>query len=189
MDFDTSPQDFTTKTLTPTLTPTTLPRVTNKLWDNCSHIIYILPNLLYKREEDKFTVKSQERLELSGSSIFIEDIRIDFMRDSSLKMYINNNDSCQHTIFYHVCREERHDGIVCIAGIHESIDLTGFELKILGKCLEMKILKMKNSFNLANMARLFSRPIDDDERITGFDAKYKEAITKRDSVKGKHLLL
>ncbi len=187
------------------------PKITNKLWENCYHIIYILPNILYKKEEDKFSIKNSESLKVLDENLYIEDLLFELNRESNLTIYINeDNISYQHTIFYHICREERKDGIVCIVGIPEHIYLTRQELRTLGKCLEMKILKLKNSFNLTKMMYFGIKNEDEEdenkfrelgmnssdilyqkeeEKINRFNEKYQELINKRDSVIDKPLLL
>ncbi len=128
-------------------------KYTNNLWENHTHVGYILPNVKYRKDENtfyfqfenktKFLVEEKDEVNLNN-----------FQRNNFLTIKIKEeSEYIIYRIPYHIFREERNDGVFCLVGLPENLYLNKFEMKMLGKCVEMHFLKIDHwkIFNISRM--------------------------------------
>ncbi len=172
------------------------------LWEEHQHYGYILPNLRYKIKDNSFYFYSDKGFDFLDK--FHTEINLNICQRSNFiriiirefNIILNKYENNIYTIQYHICREERDDGIICIIGIPDFIYLNNNELNKIGKCVEMHILKINNkkTFNLnymfnENNDNEYENEDKENYDINKINQNIKERINKIDSLKIRSILL
>ncbi len=176
--------------------------INKELWDDHAHYGFLLPNLIYRQKDDSYYFKCKKYIRVFEDIVYEAKLNI-YQTFGSLKIRVKEGDIFKnYTVFYQMCREERHDGIICIVGINNDLFLNKEELKVLGKCLEMHILRInfENNYtsNIYNIHNILKKIKEENNSVSNeyfedmnyvISMKMQDRINLIDSIKNKKLLI